>query len=220
MGFKRIITSSILLMLIFSGCAPTYVPTTVNSPLLTYRGEFQAAIYAGSSGFDPQLAYAITDHIAVMLNGSFKNSQSDSSENFHKHQFVELGVGYYLRFVGKGRFEVFGGYGLGNLQAHSTNSIFNSDSDVKLNRIFIQPGVGMVTDLLDLSFATRFVIVGVDQDPLKYTRSFLEPAATCRIGYKLFKFSAQIGYSIPFNSSNLVDYQPFMFSLGIHTRLH
>ena len=78
----------------------------------------------------------------------------------------------------------------------------------------------MVTDLLDLSFATRFVIVGVDQDVLKYTRSFLEPAATARLGYKKFKFSAQIGYSIPLNSSDLVDYQPFMFSLGIHTRLN
>lgn len=220
MGPKRIIALLILLVLILSGCAPTYVPTTINTPLLTHRKEFQAAIYAGSSGFDPQLAYAITDHIGVMLNGSFKDTKSDSSENFHKHNFVELGIGYYLRFVGKGRFEVFGGYGLGNLQARTDNSIFNNTSDVKLNRIFIQPGVGMITDLLDLSFATRFVIVGVNQDPFKYTRSFLEPAATARLGYKKFKFAAQIGYSIPLNSTDLVDYQPFMFSLGIHTRLN
>ena len=122
--------------------------------------------------------------------------------------------------MGKGRFEVFGGYGLGNLEARTDNSLFNNTSDVKLNRIFIQPGVGMVTDLLDLSFATRFVIVSVNQDPLKYTRSFLEPVASARLGYKKFKFAAQIGYSIPFNSSNLVDYQPFMFSIGIHTRLN
>ena len=220
MGSKRIITLSILLVLILSGCAPTYVPTTINTPLLTHRKEFQAALYAGSSGFDPQLAYAITDHIGIMLNGSFQNSKSDSSENFHKHNFVELGIGYYLRFVGKGRFGVFGGYGLGNLQTHSASSLFDVSSDVKLNRIFIQPEIGLVTDLLDLSFASRLVIVGVHQDPIKYTRSFLEPAATARLGYKKFKFSAQIGYSIPFSSTNLVDYQPFMFSLGIHTRLN
>jgi len=220
MGIKRIIVLSISFMLILSGCAPTYVPTTVNTPLLTYKGELQAAVYAGTSGFDPQVAYALTDNIGLMLNGSFKDTKSDSSENFHKHNFIELGVGYYLRFVGKGRFGIYGGYGIGDLQARSSSSIFNNTSDVKLNRIFIQPEIGLVTDLIDLSYAMRIVIVGVNQDPLKYTRSFLEPAVTIRIGYKHVKFMSQIGYSVPFNATNLIDHQPFMFSIGLHTRLN
>ena len=220
MGINRIIALSISFVLILSGCAPTYVPTTVNSPLLTYKGELQVAVYAGTSGFDPQVAYALTDNIGLMLNGSFKDTKSDLSGDFHKHNFIELGVGYYLRFVSKGRFGIYGGYGLGNLQARTNSAIFNNTSDVKLDRIFIQPEIGLVTDVVDLSYAMRIVIVGVNQDPLKYTRSFLEPAATVKFGYKHVKFVTQVGFSVPFNATNLIDHQPFMFSIGLHGRIN
>jgi phosphoserine phosphatase len=68
-----------LILALLNSCATAYIPNTVNTPLLTNRKEFQAAIYAGTSGFDPQLTYAVSDHIGIMLNGSFANVTSDST---------------------------------------------------------------------------------------------------------------------------------------------
>ncbi|HRC89903.1 MAG TPA: hypothetical protein PK910_07795, partial [Bacteroidales bacterium] len=84
--------------LIINSCAPAYVPNVLNAPMLTNKNEVQAAVYIGTSGFDPQIAWAPTNHIGVMANASFMNSTSDSTENYHKHNFFEFGAGYYTAF--------------------------------------------------------------------------------------------------------------------------
>ncbi len=218
---NRITQLTILsLIILLSGCAPLYIPNTVNTPLLSNKGEIQGAVYTGTSGFDPQLAYAITDNIGIMLNGSFENSESDTTGDYHKHQFYELGIGYYKKLSDMGRFEIFGGYGFGNINAYSEVALFNSIADVKSNRIFIQPAFGLSSKIFDLSFASRFVVVNIQNDLIKSTRSFIEPAFTARVGWKQVKFAYQIGYSIPFNEDAIIEYQPLMMSIGIHVNIN
>ncbi len=60
------------------------------------------------------------------------------------------------------------------------------------------------------------VIIMVEQNSLSFNRTFFEPCFTAKTGYKYVKFVAQIGYSIPFNSNDIIEYQPFMFSVGLH----
>jgi hypothetical protein len=55
-----------------TSCAPAYVPNALNTPLFNNKGEIHIAANTGISGFDPQLAYAVTDNIGVMVNGSFR----------------------------------------------------------------------------------------------------------------------------------------------------
>ncbi len=215
-----ILLSVIIIVLVFSGCAPLYVPNTVNAPLLSNKGEMQAAIHLGTAGFDPQLAYAITDNIGVMLNGSFENSKSDSTDDYHKHNFVELGAGYYTKFNENGCFEVYGGYGYGNMQTLVEKTIFNSKLDVQSSRIFIQPAVGLSTNFVDISLASRFVILSAKQNEIRITRSYLEPTLTFKAGPKHIKGVFQVGYSYPLNSIENIDYQPFMLSLGLHLKLN
>ncbi len=81
------------IIILFHACAPAYVPDVINTPLLSNKDELQVSLNTGISGFDPQIAYAVTDHIGVMLNGSFTNRISDSTDNYHKHTFVEVGSG-------------------------------------------------------------------------------------------------------------------------------
>jgi hypothetical protein len=203
-------------ILILNSCAPAYVPNVLNAPMLTNKGEVQAAIHAGTSGFDPQFAYAITNHVGVMLNSSFMNSTSDSSNSYHKHQFVEFGAGYFTNFARRFKFETFGGAGFGKLQAEYDNASWISRSDVKLTRFFIQPTLGITSKVVDFGISTRFVAVNMVQETVNNAGFLLEPAVTLKLGWDHIKAVAQVGVSLPLNEAHIeFNYQPFLISLGL-----
>lgn len=201
------------------GCAPTYVPNVVNTPMLSNKGEFHANFNTGTSGFDPQLSYAITDNIGVMLNASIENRNRDSTDSHHRHKFIELGAGYYTKFAEIGRFETYVGFGRGTINAHYDFILWKSFSDVKYNRIFVQPAIGISTRWFDGSLAMRMVYVDIFQKGHRTYSFFMEPAVTVKFGYDYFKFVTQMGYSFPADNYVHFDYEPVMFSFGIQVAL-
>ncbi len=209
----------IILSLIISSCAPSYVPNVVNTPLLSNKGEFQASANVALSGFDPQIAYAITDNIGLMVNGSFANQTSDTTDDYHKHQFVEFGAGYYKRIGPFFRFESYGGVGFGNLESNDNDAVFIPYSSVKTTRFFVQPTIGATSHIMDSSFSSRFVIVNMNQGSHSDIGYFLEPVMTAKLGYKYVKVVTQFGISIPLNSEIDFGYEPFIFSLGLQLNL-
>lgn len=210
----------ILSLWIFASCSPAYVPNVVNTPLLSNKKEIQASLYSGVSGFDLQSAYALTDHIGIMANGSFINNRNDSLENFRKHNFGELGVGYFSKIGNNGRFEVFSGYGTGKVQAEFENNLWQSDAYANYSRIFIQPSVGAATDYFDGAFSPRFVMVKIQQNNEHFTEYFAEPTLTGKVGYKYVKAVLQFGISIPMTEYPDFNYNPFLLSLGIQAYLN
>jgi hypothetical protein len=213
---QLIYSISAFIILAFNSCAPAYVPNVVNAPLLTNKGEVQAAIHAGTSGVDPQFAYALSRHIGIMLNGSFANRTSDSTDNFHKHQFVEIATGYYTNFGARGKFETFCGIGTGKIQAEYENNLWVSFSDVSYNRFFIQPSIGFTSKVFDGSLSSRFVVVGLHQESGSSTGCFFEPVVTGKLGFDHIKAVAQLGLSFPLNSNKVVfTNQPLLLSLGL-----
>src|SRR3989339_701931 len=74
---------------LFSSCSPEYIPNMVNTPLFSNQGEFQATVATGTSNFDAQLGYAITDNIAIIANGSYADETNDTTDEFHKHLIIE-----------------------------------------------------------------------------------------------------------------------------------
>jgi hypothetical protein len=214
-------------VLIINSCAPSYIPNVINAPLLSNKGEFQARLNSGISGFDPQFSYAVTDNIGVMLNGSY-NYQNDS-DSYHKHYFIESGAGYFGKLQESGRFEVFGGYGYGDVKTLTPwLPGWVAYADGYYHRIFIQPSIGAVTNVFEGSFSTRFVMVNMhfrdyygDKPSADNSfNPFIEPVITAKIGYKYVKFVTQIGFSIPLgnNYEDLYDYQPFIFSMGVNLK--
>ena len=217
-----LILSAIASVLIITGCAPVYVPTAVNSPMLSNKGEVQIVVNAGTSGIDPQLSVALSDHIGIMANGSFMDEKSDSSDDFHNHKFGELGLGYYTKIGDKGRFEVFGGFGIGNLKTKvSSNSWWGTESDVRYNKVFMQPAIGLTSKVFDFSFASRFVMVNYYQDAGADMGFFWEPVFSFKVGYKYVKAIIQVGPSITLNKNNFhFNYQPVIISLGLQATLN
>lgn len=214
---KRKNTHSILMrisiiMLVFSSCAPAYIPNVVNTPMLSNKGETQIAVYTSTSGFDPQAAYGVTDNLAVMVNGSFAN-RTDS--NYHKHSFVELGGGYYEKLGDLGRVEFFGGFGFGNIKADYENNLWSSFTAVDNTRLFLQPGIGITSEFIDLSFASRAVYVRLMGGNKTGDGFFIEPVLTGKLGYRYVKGVMQLGFSVPLGRELEFEYQPILFSLGL-----
>lgn len=213
---KKLIYISLLAITLYS-CVPAYTPNMVNTPLFSSQNEAQLALGTGTSGVDLQTGYAPTDHIGVIVNGSFAN-RSDSI-NFHKHSFVEFGGGYYSAMGKHGRFEALGGYGLGNVDARFKNGIFDSRVKTTYTRIFIQPSIGTISDVFEISFTPRLVFVKV-KSPLDTlntfpTDPFFEPTITMKLGWKYIKFVTQFGLSFPLTPYTYYVNEPFLFSIGL-----
>ncbi|NJO89694.1 MAG: hypothetical protein HC831_12665 [Chloroflexia bacterium] len=220
-----VIAALFIFLVTFLSCAPEYIPNMVNSPMFSNKGEFQANASTGTSSLDVQAAYAITDHIGMMVNGSFADRTKDSLDNFHKHTILEGGIGYYDKFGDIGRYEIFGGYGTGRIEGRYTN-IFSSHeiADARYNRFFLQPGIGIATGIYDGSFSSRLALVQMNPDGIGFEtgnyHGFLEPVFTSKIGYRYLKFTFQIGFSIPIGKDELkFDYQPFIFNVGANLNL-
>lgn len=206
-------------ILIFNSCAPAYIPNVINAPMLTNKGEIQASVHLGASGINPQFAYALTDHIGIMANGSFLNVNSDESSaaDFdHKYSFFELGSGYYRPLGSRIKFGAYGGVGLGKVNSEYENSLWTSGVDVNCTRFFLQPTIGVTSKILDFGVSTRFVAVSFNQDSEKNTGIMFEPALTAKLGWDHIKVVGQVGFSYPLNSENVnFVYQPGLISLGL-----
>ncbi len=213
---KNLIYILLLSVLVYS-CVPAYTPNAVNTPLFSSQNEVQFGISTGSSGFDAQTGYAPTDHIGIVANGSFAN-RSDST-NYHKHNFVEFGGGYYTTMGKHGRFEILGGYGLGNVDAHFKSGIFDSRVKTTYNRIFIQPSIGTISDVFEIAFTSRLVFVRV-KSPLDTlnnypTDPFIEPTITLKLGWRYIKIVTQLGFSFPLKPYTYYTNEPVIFSIGL-----
>jgi len=212
-----VLINFLFLLSFLISCALAYTPNIVNVPLFSSKGEMQAVIGTGTSGVDPQLAYAITDHVGVIANASFANRRD--SANFHKHSFAEAGAGYTLAFGKSGRFEVFGGGGMGSIDAKYHSGIFDGRSKATFNRFFIQPSIGKASDIFDCAFTSRLVFLSMhnDNDSLKTNSMdmFIEPTFTAKVGWKYIKMMFQIGLSLPLKEIKNYGNQPFMFSIGL-----
>lgn len=204
---------SAIVILTVTSCKSSYVPNAANTPLLSEKGDFKVAINGGTSGVDPQLSYAVTNHLGVIANGSFKKENS----NGNKHSFAELGLGYFTKLGENFRFETFGGIGKGDYTFLDDNGPEDLTlNNVELTRYFVQPTIGITTDVFDGSFTPRFVLANIADSSGKDNGLFVEPVVTGKVGYKYIKAIVQLGLSIPLDNSNAnFNHQPLLLSLGL-----
>ncbi|MDD4150901.1 MAG: hypothetical protein PHE33_12825 [Bacteroidales bacterium] len=214
-----IVVLFITTVFILNSCAPLYVPNVVNAPMLREKEELNVSGHLGISGFDAQGAYAVTDNFALMVNGSYLNSTSDSTSNYHKHIFVEAGIGYYKPIKKHFIFDVYGGYGIGKIHAFSTG-LFSAYSNTYVNRFFVQPSFGFTSSYFEAAITPRSVVVFANDKTKPMTGFFIEPTLILKAGAPNLKFVAQLGLSFLINKyENDFDYQPFIVSIGLQYSL-
>ncbi len=218
---KKTLYFSVIIFLLAS-CSPAYVPSVVNSPLLNNQGQIQGRISSGTSGYDIQTAGALTDNIGVMVNGSFVNRTSDSTDNYRKHNYLEGAVGVYQPFGVAGRLEIYTGYGYGETEGFYSNALWGDFNQATYHKIFIQPGIGTSTSFVDFSFVPRIAFINLakkGQQGISSYKPFFEPAVDMKFGYEFLKMFLQFGFAIPLTEQPGFNYQFFQFSVGLQVDL-
>ena len=226
------------IILIASSCAPVYVPNLRNSPLFTKGGEFQGSMQIGN-GLDLQGALSVSNHIGVMTNYSFEDrsattsSSNNNTDDYHKHKFLEGGIGYYEN-DGIWCYEIFGGYGKGEASSYADYSFFSggtSQATGKYERFFVQPAFGINKKVMHVSFIPRFSVVNFYQFKDDVTgivvtnvnssaKVFVEPAVMGRVNLAnnhLF-FTFQVGATIVASPDVYFEYRSFQLGTGLGFR--
>ncbi len=228
LSLKRLTYYVLFLGTLLSGCTPSYVPSRVSTPMLKNKGQIHASIGQGTSGFTPQVAYAVGDNIGVMLNGSFLNRSVDKEisdsvvTDVSKHNYVELGLGYFTKLGTRGLFDIYGGVSRGNMHYTDTDEGLFSEEwstetlDIVNSRFFLQPSIGLTSKNFDFNLANRITLNHFGASANRRSNVYIEPTVTMKYGIEKVKFLSQVGISKAIRES---DYFPVIFNVGAQLEL-
>jgi hypothetical protein len=128
----------------FSGCSSVYMPNVPNTPMLSTKGELSTGAHItlkGNASFNS--AYAVGEHVGVMLNGSLMNSHRTKKD--FRHNLLEAGGGYFTTFGPNGNriLEIYTGLGRGSSERTyktktSDGPITYDHQEVTFNKYFLQ----------------------------------------------------------------------------------
>jgi hypothetical protein len=206
-------------------------------------GEFQASAYV-TTGVDVQAAFALTDHIGVTGCYSILSQKqtlpTDALEpNFQrKNNFGEAGLGYY-KSTRSSRFELYGGYGIGEGTSYSNYYFFAKDFGVKgivatgkYQQFFIQPSIGTNKKKFNMAFTLRvsavefskftsngFTSTTVSVVPDEPLHIFVQPAITGKFPLAANLYGVfQLGLNSAVPSEVYFEYVPLQFALGVQLK--
>lgn len=188
--------------------------------------------------FDLQGSISPIKHLGIIANYSTvkyvpDNPDYGSGNVDAKAQFFEFGAGGYFAKGKKFKMvmDCYAGYGFGQI---------NSDIDIRLHRLFLQPGIGVRSPAFDAAFNLRLVNVrynsldtkGRSDDYLLQQNlintggrridntnyGFVEPSFTIRTGYQFIKVQLQMVFSEEMTSVPW-DYSPYRYTVGLYFSL-
>ena len=217
----------------FYACAPVYLPNTVNTPLLTKRHDTRLAVYASpATGYDAQTAYAVTNHIGVMFNGSYRNKRPTYQYSDYNRNYLFEGAIGYFKAVKKQRFEIYAGYGFGqndsrfrNINSGAPHDSYLDNSTIttaNIKKAFLQATLGTAYRNFEIAATTRYTFINIDDfykaDDVQ--GFFIEPVTTLKIGLKHLKIVSKAGFSIGGYLTDVrYDHQPLILSAGLEVSI-
>lgn len=202
-------------LILLQACVPMYyAPNAHNVPLLKEKHELR--INAGltavedASGPEIQAAYAITDHLGLMIQGAYLKGGNYDTSWEGEGKIAEIGMGYFKSLGNNMVAEVYGGAGFATI----TNQRYEA-FDLRFAKPFIQPTFGFNSKYFEFAFSPKIALVHY-KEPLilaeeyvidangignyittKQQQTFfaVEPAITIRAGWKFIKLQGQPGWS-------------------------
>jgi hypothetical protein len=135
--------ASFALAIILSGCSSVYMPNVPNTPMLTAKGELNTGGHItlrSNASFNS--AYAVSDHVGLLVNGSMMSSNRVKKD--FRHNLLEAGAGYFTTFGGGKRvLEIYGGFGRGSsdrtYKEKTPEGVNTYDrQEVTFNKYFVQ----------------------------------------------------------------------------------
>ena len=144
--------------------------------------------------------------------GGLLNNNNIERQTFDLNGYAgDMGLGYYCRAGNTGKFEAYGGFGLGNL-FNSSDDIDPGYYKVTYHRFFTQVGYGYDYDIISFMAGFRLSLEkmnsfvdhgniatygpGAIYDIVNTTRPYIDPYMQLQIGGKHIKLTMQLGYDI------------------------
>ncbi|MBN1408452.1 MAG: hypothetical protein JW956_11715 [Calditrichaceae bacterium] len=216
---------------IFSSCAAVYVPNVAHTTFYEENGDLSVSGFVGSTGYDGQVSFAMTDNLYLYGAASYLKEDSTNNENndedYLKHKYQEGAIGFYHCMGSSGRYTMHMGMGHGESEAYDSY-VFFGDNELmakgKYRKYFFQSALGMSKDIVDLGGAIRYNYV----DFYKFSTTsenipgvehifnqFIEPSFFVRVGYKYIKWHFQYSVAIGLRDESPFDYRANRISMGI-----
>lgn len=211
-----------------------YHPSALYAPMLNEKHDIDASLLqsfqSGAKAIDLQAAYMPLKHLGTTI--SYTQSTGGNS-NFDR---VEIGAGYVGKFTKTSGFEIYGGFGIGNIfNEHQTGASYINQS-----LFYIQPTYSLNTESnnLQIAFVSRFTRVNYDVEVTTfsynaepYSRKQIEnlqqhpfhviwePGVTLRNGWKNFQFKLTYATATDFTNRDL-NIVKSNFSIGASVRFN
>ena len=135
------------ILLALSSCAPVYIPTVHNVPVLKEKGASQIQAWVGSSGIDIQGAQMTGERSAAM------------GSNNNWHAYVEGGYGMIHTKTPGLTLSAFGGLALGAARGTGTFTVngtaYERTGEGTVLKPFIQGNLGFQSDYFNIGISTR-----------------------------------------------------------------
>jgi hypothetical protein len=215
------LTYSILLFLLLASCGTyVYKSTTVKTPLLSERNDFNAQLNLGSAGGELYAAYAPIKYLGFSLAYAGNTKKNDSTvQNFtRKFRDYEYSL---IPFFSHDNIRIEMPLGIGTTRSIDGSTNFSSSP---YTRSFIQPTFGVKDDYIEFAIFCRFS--KIDYTAKKWGEDTrYEPGFMFRGGSKTFKGMFQLRFDYGTNYSRTpaaglalqeqVLYMPFHVSMGM-----
>lgn len=227
---RRVLVVVILSLLIFTQCAPVYAPNTRNIPDLDKPGELKLTGMLSTAGFGLNSNVLVTQHLGLMINGSFVNQGDEKTERSREHTFGEVGVGFHHK-IGIANFAFYINHGYGKSLATEVDTAFFINTHFAkgiYNRTSIQPSFSFVREILIPAFAIRISRVHFTEYYEENTSSFtsetgyfFEPAFQLGMHQGPYEFDVQLGLSLAFEHDRIkFNYVPIHAAIGLAYRIN
>jgi len=218
---------------LFASCAPIYMPTSPNTPMLTEKGDVKLVLNSSTSGLEIKGAYAITDNYVVtgLISAGAGDADDDTVDN-SIHRYMESGFGHSYRPVHFIVIENIGGAGFGYGKGKGRLTIGESTSTFMAEGAYIKPylqnNLALQTDAIDLGLVNRLSVIQFgsitsvrsdeETNNSPSTPLFWEPTLFFQFGWDRIKLATQFGYSLPIAGEPEFEWMPLHFGFGVNYR--
>ena len=215
------------------------MPNVPAAPMFEDAGDIYLAGHVNTKGnISASAALALTDHVAVLANGSTVN-RGESSNNFYRQWLAEGGVGYFTK-IGKDKrqlLEMYIGYGVGVAKDHQQRASVQGYEviearDMDFNKYFLQLNysskkknkINLFGDKKQLNYGTmlRLSRVGMtsftinDEFMIGEDNWFFEPVFFTRMELKRgLQLQYSTGFNIGLKSNEFLKAGNSIFALGL-----
>jgi len=186
-----------------------YRMNVANVPLMQQAGQVEVGGFATTTGYDAQAAVAVTNHMAVLANGSNTLGKVEDFFYSYKHSFGELGAGYFKNLSNGKEFEIYGLAGKGSTNCYSLSGLEGIAPEItkhaSYDRYALQGNFARKHNKLYMAVTARLLMVHYydkyDQDFIDFSASpknYLYVDGYFTIQYSIFRFlkvSSQVGFS-------------------------